>query len=556
MHRKMNYLLNNNPLIMFFSVLLVITVFALIFSSESYQIKIDKANHLNTNWTIDLNGSIKTFDLPYKFDIDSNQYIDISTELGVDFDQPKMLLIRSSLQDVIIKIDDVVIYEKTYQSNQGFPPYASMWHFVELPENSFGKILTISTNSPYEAMSGQFNTIYYGTEAQLFSHIFTSYGFRFIVSAIVLLGGLIMMVINMLMSKTMNKGNMYLGLFMILISLWMIAESRMIQFFVGSQWIIGSLAYLMLALFPIPLLIYIKNYIIKAYHKLYLYFIIIFSIQAFLILLFQGLSIMDFFESVIITQILIVLAIILAIITLWLDYKKRENVEAFKILKALGLLMIFGILELINFIINNFESTSVFLLIGIIATFLNIMYNYTKYLVSRIKMSYEKEIYEKLATIDQLTGAYNRMSFERDLENLFSDVTTRNKLMLIFFDLDDLKTVNDNEGHLMGDQLLIDAYHHISKIYEPYGTCYRIGGDEFACLITTDQKEEMGKYWSSVDESGIDQKNEQNMFNISVGYATYNPQKDQKPSDLVKRADDQMYLHKKQKKSKLKTQVL
>lgn len=537
---------------MFFSVLLVITILSFIFSSESYKIKIDNARELDQPWSITLDGEIETINLPYKFDVEPNAFYSISQDLSSDFENSQMLLIRSSLQDIRILLDDVIIYEKIQKDNQGFPPYASMWHFVEIPEHSEGQTLTISTNSPYDAMSGQFNVVYYGTQAQLLSQIFANYGFRFIVAFLVLLGGLFMMGINMLMSKTMNKGNMYLGLFMILISLWMIAESRMIQFFVGNQWIIGSLAYLMLALFPIPLLIYIKNYIIERYDKIYLYLTIVFSVQAFLILILQGFSIMDFFESVVITQILILIGIITVIYTLWLDVHHRQNEDAKKILRMLAVLIIFGLMELINFIVNNFESTSVFLLIGVLITFLNIMYNYIRHIIYRIRMSYEKEIYEKLATIDELTGAFNRMSFERDLEKIFSDKSLRDELTLFFFDLDDLKKVNDTYGHLVGDQLLIDAFNHISKAYESYGTCYRIGGDEFACLITTKNKEDMHRIWSQIQSSTHQVLEDSEPFNISMGYAEFDQTKDQKPSDLVKRADDQMYMQKKEKKLKNK----
>lgn len=61
--------------------------------------------------------------------------------------------------------------------------------------------------------------------------------------------------------------------------------------------------------------------------------------------------------------------------------------------------------------------------------------------------------------------------------------------ILIVFDVDDFKQVNDLYGHLQGDVCLAEIADCIKKAYAQYGYCYRIGGDEFCVLLKNRQKE-------------------------------------------------------------------
>lgn len=55
--------------------------------------------------------------------------------------------------------------------------------------------------------------------------------------------------------------------------------------------------------------------------------------------------------------------------------------------------------------------------------------------------------------------------------------------MIVTFDLNNLKQCNDHYGHRAGDAYLVNAARIIEDNFERYGKCYRIGGDEFCCII-------------------------------------------------------------------------
>ena len=85
---------------------------------------------------------------------------------------------------------------------------------------------------------------------------------------------------------------------------------------------------------------------------------------------------------------------------------------------------------------------------------------------------------------DGLTGLGNHRSFQEELDrqmHLFQRHQVPVALMLI--DLDDLKVVNDNEGHPAGDKLLLGMANAIRDTLRYGDRAFRIGGDEFAVLL-------------------------------------------------------------------------
>lgn len=111
---------------------------------------------------------------------------------------------------------------------------------------------------------------------------------------------------------------------------------------------------------------------------------------------------------------------------------------------------------------------------------------YTVYDITETKR-YQQKI-EKQANNDFLTGLYNRMRCEKDLEAQIS-LTRENggEGALMYMDLDDFKHINDGLGHQYGDVLLRAISHSLQRISGIESTCYRMGGDEFI-IIVTDKK--------------------------------------------------------------------
>ncbi len=91
---------------------------------------------------------------------------------------------------------------------------------------------------------------------------------------------------------------------------------------------------------------------------------------------------------------------------------------------------------------------------------------------------------EFLASHDELTGLPNRSMFRQRLEHAVTKAArVGNQVLLLFFDLDHFKMINDTLGHEVGDQLLIMATKRITERVRATDVLCRLGGDEFVMIM-------------------------------------------------------------------------
>jgi diguanylate cyclase (GGDEF)-like protein len=165
-----------------------------------------------------------------------------------------------------------------------------------------------------------------------------------------------------------------------------------------------------------------------------------------------------------------------------------------------------------------------------------------------------RPFHKKLAYTDILTGLHNRTAFELDKRRLENNLKNHLPLTMIMFDLNNLKTVNDTSGHEKGDSYIILAARLIYEHFNDFGSCYRIGGDEF-CVITTKTDAGMiesileerfaNKLLSYRDSIVIEGKG---CFAIAYGMAVHSDSTNEDLHGLFVLADKRMYARKKQMK--------
>lgn len=100
-----------------------------------------------------------------------------------------------------------------------------------------------------------------------------------------------------------------------------------------------------------------------------------------------------------------------------------------------------------------------------------------------VDISLEKDHVKKLAIKayhDLGTGIYNRRYFEETMERLLKE---RQQFVLVYMDLDGLKFVNDNYGHLEGDAYIRSFVEVVQKSFRTTDIFARIGGDEFGLIL-------------------------------------------------------------------------
>ena len=141
------------------------------------------------------------------------------------------------------------------------------------------------------------------------------------------------------------------------------------------------------------------------------------------------------------------------------------------------------------------------------------------------------------ASVDGLTGVYNRHQLRERLESIKSHPKT--SLHLVMIDVDHFKSVNDELGHLVGDQVLIEVARRLQAALRPDDFLARYGGEEFCVLLTgvdnpmAEQIAERLRLLISKDSmEGRD-------ITVSLGIAKWD--KTEPLSQLLERADKALY---------------
>jgi len=164
-------------------------------------------------------------------------------------------------------------------------------------------------------------------------------------------------------------------------------------------------------------------------------------------------------------------------------------------------------------------------------------------------------VLEQRAAIDDLTGVYNRRAgLEILKQSIYLTERYSQPLSLCFIDIDDLKAVNDNWGHPAGDELIRRVIAVLKKHFRKSDYISRLGGDEFVAVLTNCTAEAAGIILDRIIADLAEQSGHEKRFPLAISYglAERQPSSDLSVDELLRLADNNMYLNKQHKKVKPK----
>lgn len=158
---------------------------------------------------------------------------------------------------------------------------------------------------------------------------------------------------------------------------------------------------------------------------------------------------------------------------------------------------------------------------------------------------WEQEAVRHQAYHDVLTGLPNRVLFkDRIIQALAHAHRNRQKLAVLFLDLDRFKMVNDTHGHPVGDELLQGVASRLNKAMREMDTIARLGGDEFMVLLPEiDQVEDAAKVAQKIltaFDPSFDIQGHRFHLTTSIGISLY-PHDGEDAQTLMKNADIALY---------------
>jgi diguanylate cyclase (GGDEF)-like protein len=156
-----------------------------------------------------------------------------------------------------------------------------------------------------------------------------------------------------------------------------------------------------------------------------------------------------------------------------------------------------------------------------------------------------------LSERDALTNFYNRRTFFEDLEKRTQQEKT--PFSLIMFDVDHFKLINDQHGHLIGDEVLRRLSAYVLTHKHTLDHAYRYGGEEFF-LILDNQSLEEAKQIAQDLHQGISKIEMPLIGHMTVSMGVAHHRAHESIDDLVKRVDDLMYEAKRSGRNTIKSE--
>lgn len=180
---------------------------------------------------------------------------------------------------------------------------------------------------------------------------------------------------------------------------------------------------------------------------------------------------------------------------------------------------------------------------GQVAHFVGVQHDITEHKMFEARLAYH-------ASHDALTCLPNRSLFEERLMTRFNASQRRGKqVAVLFVDLDDFKPINDNLGHAVGDQLLVEVAQRLLAAVRPTDTVARLGGDEFVILQANvgDEAHVMGVVERMLPALALPYHvdGQELYLTASIGIAMSQPDT-LWPQELIQQADMAMYQAKQQ----------
>lgn len=487
----------------------------------------------------------------------------IFNTLPEDMDSGSSLFFRSKNIFFSVYVDGELVYEP--QTNESIFYNKSLgthWSCIDLSREDEGREIEIRVNTVYKNARCGIDNIYIGSSGGAALNIIGERMIAFITCVLILFVGVLLIVADIPVNIQSRKNHelLYLGLFSISVAVWCLSETNLIQLYFEDSRTMQIVSCGSLMLIPIPLILYLDAAFGFA-HKTICPAVFYLSAAEFAVCWgLHLLGIADIHETLTLSHILLAISAVLLtykIISSSVFVSVNQTKNIYRILRGIGLssIAVAAFIDIIRYYTGAGSDSAMFVRIGLLIFILCYGSSSLENTINAVKLGIKTEFVSHLAYHDGLTGIGNRTSFEEHLVELEKIKDNVSAVGIVMFDVNDLKYVNDNLGHHYGDGMLIKSAEIIQSAFENLECeCFRIGGDEFAVLLSGDKVEERYKTGIEAFAENVREHNElpDKEFRISIahGFCAYDKNCGlKKLMDVYQRADMKMYENKKEMKA-------
>jgi len=545
---KLNFA-NITKFIIFFLIAFLLSITAVVFwngrKTKNISLWITPPSYFNEGWYyFDSNSKQQYIDsLPAKIPADESGTAKIYHKLFSHNFYNTFIDYYAHHQSVKAYFNDELIFEYKAPTNpKWLKTYRSFHNLIAIPPDQ-GGILCLETHALISSTAGEFGQIRIGTRDELLNRLSKERLPQFFLGALLIVFGFILFIITAFYLRVVfDKSILYFTMLLIFLGIWQAEESRLLQFFIGFQPIHWFFEYMMQPFILIISFLFIKELYINKKHPalIFLFLCMTLSITTQLILQITGLAQMTNTLFLINGMFIVVFVYTLVLININFEFAKKSVKMTFSISIALCIIAF-----LTTSLIKNQKSfTDPILYLGIIFMFISISVFVIQKTQKQFNAVRSAEIYKKLAFIDLATGVSNQTAWYTLIENFTTDKITLDKYCLFMFDMNNLKTINDQNGHLEGDKAIRSLSECLKRAVGKAGDIYRVGGDEFICLCKNIDYTKATQITNMFDYYVKNQTETKIQFTAAHGYTFFSPTN---KSDFIQAqaiADKAMYENK------------
>lgn len=496
------------------------------------------------NWTLTYESNNIPVVLPFYSEETTSHQMTLSNTLPDDLTDYNTLAFANNHQGVRVFIDNSLVYEFNNKNSRFFPVPASLWNFIELNDSYAGKEVKIELTSYLERHSKNISNILLGEKDSIILYIFKSNLFG-LISCIIMFAMSLFLFIYWLVTKRLFQSNsmLYLSLFALHVMLWSLMETHVIQFFVHNPTTISTFTAETLLLNGLPIFLYFRedaNPKVKKLSEYLLYYGVLNFFVCNLLHFTHILPLEGFISFIHINYALSSFALLYANIVS-LKHRKKKLFRN-PVFYGFIILITSIIIDITCYYHSISKDNARFTRIGLMIYIMILCVNTVKHSLDIIVLGHKAKVYEHLAYHDILTELLNRAAIEEELNKLNKSKEKCLNIMIMMFDLNDLKLINDSLGHSAGDQYIIANVNFILYTFNNIGTLYRTGGDKFTMIIKNYEEDKFRLCLNHMLEN-MDSKNPipRKRINFAYGYAVFEPDRDNTLHDTIQRADANMY---------------
>ena len=511
----------------------IIIIFGIFFNSNNIA-NSDNCTHTN----------IVVPDITEKIDLTTTKYV-----FHFNFSSGEQLSLHfiTDLKTVQVFSNNTLIYDTGNKASTIEETSGKISHFIKLPTGK--NTVTVLTHNKYMESNSDRISFRLGDQRFILTEQLIHALPHVIVYFLTFICGLALFLCWVVIRKYIENDKTALSFSWLLITagLWLIRGSDFVCLLFTNHTALYYIGYILFLQIPALFFSFSIHYWqinCKVWKMNVYYFLSIANMVGCIIL--HTFNIIEFKQSSFFTHILLVIALFVALYGMVLHIQKLGLTLKIKLTIIPFILLILSVFtDYTGFYSNaltSYKRGGLIVLIFVLCIAIDILIDLAK----QLREGQRNAVYKKLATTDILTGMYNRNAFEQWEIKQGREIAD---IGIALCDLNNLKFYNDNYGHELGDQYIIDAADIIMKAFDNKGECYRIGGDEFVVVVHHISNFDIQK----TKQKMCDMENEYNSksdilkIEIAFGY-TATIETDHQISDIMKRADQLMYQEKKRLK--------